>query len=383
MHTHAIGVSLALLLLTCGKSAPPRAEPPAEPPVATGPFPLYPALCRFVARCRPELLSLFPSGSLDGCLVHAACSDEYTRRLRTVLADPAACLSFVEAAECSALEARYAPTTLTSIGMAGVSFGVDDACGFDYSSVLNGADAGEACLTRSETEGCASGLFCQPTLPPRLVGKSHCGLCEARAATGAACDEALPCVANHRCAAGFCRRLLDEGETCETDEQCRFRTCTANRCERPAEEPELPLADLADLGERCDPEAYSCRAGQVCFEGMCVDVGCTHEVGEPCQGDRCTPASACDEETHRCAAEPGLGEPCQLACTEPYVCDATSDSCVEELAIGAACRDDRNCATRFCDRDYAPYCELDGCTIPPCEADCGVCAEAPTRAACD
>jgi hypothetical protein len=138
-----------------------------------------------------------------------------------------------------------------------------------------------------------------------------------------------------------------------------------------------------DLGEPCDPERSQCRAGQVCDGGECVEVGCSLDIGEPCPGGLCSNGITCDPESLRCIEGPGLGEPCDYGCRDPYVCDHVSDTCIELLPNGSPCRSSAGCASAYCDRDYSADCEPNSCVISTCEEDCGVCSDYPSAVGCN
>ena len=121
----------------------------------------------------------------------------------------------------------------------------------------------------------------------------------------------------------------------------------------------------------------------MCHEGACEMAGCSLEAGEPCEGSFCSDG-ACDEATGLCVPWPTLGEACEVLCQPPYACSSLGNgTCVLLEENGEGCRGSEDCASGFCARDYAPYCDHQTCNVPSCDDVCGTCVDPPTAAACE
>jgi hypothetical protein len=408
----AVAVFLVPAFGACGES-----ETLPDAAAEARSFPLYAAFCRFLERCKPDFLAQFHADSVEECVKYTACSAEWEHSLLDRLDDPQGCLEFVENADCSAMDAVFSGG-LSSFQIGAITFQTGSTCTFKPPDLGPRLAEGSPCLTLNrDEESCDAGLFCAVTTPARVIGYGHCGVCAAAAAAGEYCSDELRCLPDHRCLSGICERMREGGEACELDRQCRWPPyCIDGFCQTAEALEPSPLPDAAellggscdpndsddacnqhiavtcvdglctkrpDLGEPCDPERSQCRAGQVCDGGECVEVGCSLDIGEPCPGGLCSNGLTCDPESLRCIEGPGLGEPCDYGCRDPYVCDHVSDTCIELLPNGSPCRSSAGCASAYCDRDYSADCEPNSCVISICEEDCGVCSDYPSAVGCN
>lgn len=209
-------------------------------------------------------------------------------RFRGKIADGAAC-AFDEECTSARCDQGACPEGVCCVG----------ACG----ATRSGGAPGDTCDRTSE---CGDG-FC---------GDDH--TCHALAAAGAdcmgdaQCDYGLACASPSPSLPGTCRALPHVGEAC-------------------------PYARCADLGMRCDATAH------------CVPLG---QVGEACMAQvECSPYLECNTATHRCAAVPALGMPCDVKCAGDSFCNpdaAGGPTCLPLLANGTMCDDPGTCASHNC-----------------------------------
>src|SRR5688572_14502841 len=113
----AVAVCLVPALGACGQS-----ERPPDGATEARAFPLYSAFCRFLARCKPELLAEFHSESLAECVKYTECSSDWERALPDRLEDPPGCLDFVENADCSAMDAIFSSGGPSSFQIGAITF---------------------------------------------------------------------------------------------------------------------------------------------------------------------------------------------------------------------------------------------------------------------
>jgi hypothetical protein len=399
-------VTVTLLLFACGQV---KDHEPAQAPLA-----IDAELCHFLDRCHPELLPLFAGGSLDACLAWASCSDVVTDWTKK-LSDAAGCAAFVQAATCEEIAVKWYGSFGAPLAVNALWFDAGSACTWPARTFpAPPAPDGGTCLT-SEGGGCESGAYCAIGSAEQLVGFGYCGSCTPDVADGAACADTSVCVDGDHCVDGRCRAVLSAGRACSENVECDSWNCTGGYCvARPGQRDGsiLPADDFGqpcddsndrcletpfsacvggvcvprpDLGEACD-FGDDCRFGAVCASGICVAEECVARAGEPC-GQTCEAGTTCDSDTFLCTSLPGAGEPCVSAqCAPPYVCgrsDTPDGVCVRLRENGEPCQAGTDCASSFCARDYSPYCAPTGCDVPACDSECGVCADVPTRSACE
>jgi len=192
------------------------------------------------------------------------------------------------------------------------------------------------------------------------------GLCTVALENGDACT------LDAACASGFCARdsmlcatdarPLADGETCISNIDCVSQACS-NTCYTQCSE-----SDECDTGEYCDWQSQrcqpllengsSCEADEDCVSAYCNrdDVCVTKpEIGDPCSGfSDCYPLGYCSGNV--CTARKTPGQSCdrQDSCLEPYVC--LEGSCklpnlrCEPAPLGEGCTYFRFCADgAYCD----------------------------------
>jgi len=381
--------------------------------------PLFAELCYLIERCEPQLLELFAASSVDACVEWATCTDSQRSWGRT-LGDAQGCAEFVRGASCDEVPISFNPVStlgrLPSIG--GVTFDVSAGC-TPRSTVFGGTTLGpgETCLT-SEGEGVSCGVdyFCEISSPELMKGLGYCGTCAPLATLGDSCSDDHPCARPARCVDGICGEPLGLGAACTNSGECATGYCHDRTClEFGANAPpgfivhhdqvlgqpcnpydngdackstpftacvDYVCVPRADEGEPCVVGAGQCRAGQMCHQGVCTRAACVTEPGDPCEFS-CS-GGTCDADAGLCMPWPTLGEPCEVLCQSPYVCSGFGEGfCVALNPNGSGCRESGECASNFCDRDYAPYCDHQVCAVPACDQVCGTCNDPPKRTACD
>ncbi|MCA9653280.1 MAG: hypothetical protein KC501_25420 [Myxococcales bacterium] len=190
-------------------------------------------------------------------------------------------------------------------------------------AAIGGRQEGEACADPDGGLGmfddCAQGLACSWST----------GTCEALAAEGHSCF-ALECAEGLSCSwqTETCIPRATEGHSCSFSECAEGLSCGSQT------ETCVPLAT----------EGHSCE-DRSCAEDLYCDFlpegrRCRSYVAEggSCANDRCEDELFCNESS-RCQAPPGEGEPCLLGsiCEQGLQCDFEADRCAEPPPIGAAC----------------------------------------------
>jgi len=364
------------------------------------------AQCAYLERCDPDALHRFSKSSMAACVDYFSCSLDHGS-LPATLRDEAlldTCIDSLLTTSCP--DAELEAVDRFSYG-SWPAFPWGPACGQPTSEQVlapppDAPELGQACIDYGEVAACAAGSYCALEDMPRF-GRLRCGVCQTRVPLGAACEGSDQCIEGSRCVSGECREPRLPGESCDNSEQCRFRICEAGSCGRSQYAPDpyaeklgeicddsmdcgnqaaLTCSDqrcqaLSDLGEPCT--TLSCRLGLTCVNGACIDLGCTVDIGEPCQ-DFCT-STLCVDGT--CAPLPDRdGERCTVACSKGLVCSAGRCATAASRAVGARCDFDGDCDTRFCNRDLSELCSGDSCSIPACDR-CGTCAELPEPSDCE
>lgn len=388
----------------CGSKTRIPARALEEPPSAAE-SQLAEAMCDYLTRCEPDAMGMFTGGSRQGCEEYFGCSLHDQRWPNAVMLgdELSTCLTSLETRSCSAPEGanRFSGAGVFLSFPWGAACGVEQAPPDDFEGT---AKRGAACVApNGEQPACERGDYCQVEDEVPTFGSVYCGTCAARAAVGASCNAAQPCIEEARCVDGRCALPLEAGAFCTAPNECRYGECDDNEC---GADPRMgePVADvlgractsnddcgaqaalfcsygvcarLPDEGERCS--ADECRLGLYCLAEHCVALGCNIDVGEPCE-TWCT--------TGECVAgvcEPApdqVGAPCTLQCAGGLTC--ISGTCERvDRSNGAACDWNSDCHSWHCERDVSEFCNRDeGCSIPTC-GKCGTCAPMPTNAACE
>jgi hypothetical protein len=243
---------------------------------------------------------------------------------------------------------------------------------------------------------CAGNAFCD-------TGSACPGTCKTYIAIGSPCASGDQCADNGKCLAG-----ADGGATCvATSYSCQDAPCTkygrecftGYYCKLPAADAGAGTCQaLPSSGEACGPEtSYQCATGLACninleagFTGTCGTPG---TAGASClatmscaagfycvkpdggvlgtctavlaTGTGCDPNTndfscgraihKCQPGTSTCGVDPVLSEPCsplddncQNGWCDGSGSDASLGVCVAKLAGGAACTDNRQCASGDC-----------------------------------
>jgi hypothetical protein len=114
---------------------------------------------------------------------------------------------------------------------------------------------------------------------------------------------------------------------------------------------------LGELGEACRwyGNHHDCGQGLECvwdpLEGdvcvpACPDEPDEPEVGDPCPDWRCPDGAFCHDDEGVCAPIPGIGEPCDIACTDDAYCPADPSSdrvCERRRELGEPCEHPFSC----------------------------------------
>ena len=217
-------------------------------------------------------------------------------------------------------------------------------------AVKGNRHAGDACYNDLQ---CSSGSC---NITNTTCGMACCaGTCAmdppAAVAIGQSCASA-PCVDGAYCdGTSTCAALIAIGGTCTTDNACAYgsvcagtttMTCTAT-----------PKAGDACLqhqgGTDCVVTGLVCDATTHCV--ALLDKGATCDPNAP----MCKEDLYCDTTTTQCTARPGDGATCDpnVGCAPPDTCvvtgTATTGTCTAPMANGAACQNDSDCQSNFCD----------------------------------
>ena len=184
------------------------------------------------------------------------------------------------------------------------------------------------------------------------------------------CD--APACTRDMCCPGTCAptRVSALDGPCEIDAQCvvdaychKSKTCRA----RVGESMSCDDARGCDFGLACigvtELQPGSCRKlpliGNACPYMLCAEINATCSSDFTCiamslPGDSCTtdascsPFAQCNETSGVCIETPGLGEACDGYCAGESWCDTSTNTCVAPLADGAMCSADNQCASTDC-----------------------------------
>jgi hypothetical protein len=198
---------------------------------------------------------------------------------------------------------------------------------------------------------CPPGRVCNEELAPPdggVIGYCVGGMCE-----GVVCDEDSVCEP----ATGECRNLCDgvscrPGDACVrgrcVEDNCYGRGCPmGERCREAACEPDpcagvgCPEGQYCDEGTCVAPCDLSCPSGQRCEDGACVEAPC----GGTCSGDR------------RCVDGACVAPTCEPACGRARVC--VGDTCFDDPCAGRRCPEGSIC------RADDGACVPESPTMPP------------------
>ena len=402
-----------VLALRCGGAS-------EKDPVDSGPAPgrvpdptptaetlaLASAQCDYLERCDPDAMFFFAGESRAACEEFFACEAAYL--VPDVL--DAACIESLGTRDCPDPELEGAIDRYSY----GTRFPWGPECGEPTLDEIlapppGAPGPGEPCIDGGERATCAVGSYCALDEKP-VIGTFYCGTCEPNRALGEPCESRARCVEDARCAGGECRALRDVGEPCELNGECPFNTCEGSICISPYAP--SPLVDTVgspceyegDCGNLamlwCDDGACRtlpgegeacghvvtlghpvCRLGHTCIDGRCRAMGCSQDIGEPCDnfcgnaeclGRRCVPAPE------------NVGDACNLVCGNGLWCSegrCTEDGSPRGVKNGSPCDFDHECESSFCERYLGDYCEGGSCSIPRCDR-CGACADPPTVERC-
>jgi hypothetical protein len=433
-----------MVVVIAGACAKAATEPTAEPPHEHPPPPLGDELqdanCEYVARCRPAWMPQYPGGDLDGCRRVRACFGSFVAPRPQ---DAAVCMDLLRNAPCDEVEALL-PVPAT--GLAGLTQSTardDSPCAPPPLTELSpttgqGTETlpatGEPCWDAGETN-CQEDSWCRLRVPAVLVGHNACGTCTPYLQSGDACNDDVRCGSGTSCLDGLCQDRLPTGEPCDVDARCQSYNCENGLCtDRSVEQPSLPEPPRSRLGEACSvscsPDPYTvcideacmpipdvgdkcsysdqCKYGLGCDHGYCEWIPSCGGIEPPgfCGGaSMCAPGAYCDETDH-CKAMPVLGQPCDenaiafgaldrrgffffgTSCGDGSYCNPTTERCEPTLPNGSPCKDDAQCNSGWCERDFTDQCETTptsvdcGGVIRRCDANCGVCQDYLGRAAC-
>jgi hypothetical protein len=425
---------VALFTLRCGGDVGPlpseydgrsgRAPEPVRRAEASA---LASAQCDYLERCDPDAMFLFSDASRVACEEYFSCrAARFGAKALESLDHLTVCIDSLEMRECP--DALREPTKRFSFEK---TFPWGPLCGeltFQERFVAppDAPSAGEACIRPlDERAVCAPGSYCMPEALP-VIGRYFCGTCERRPRVGERCGGLPLCVEGARCLEGECRWVREIGESCESENECRFHRCVDSVC-FPSEDTPTPYAavvgrecdrdkdcgrqaslycddgscrPLPDEGESCAPTevrlgsashnpfhalAGKCRLGHECIDGRCRALGCNIDLGVPCSGNgsgrcvdgvRVTQPRAGDLCDSRRLSAGGLSEP---MCTDGLPCVEGRCTPREVRGNGGRCDFDRDCSSGFCKRHYPGRRRL---SLEPCDG-CGVCADPPTIELCE
>lgn len=295
------------------------------------------------ATCQPGLEAGEPC-RIDRCLEGLHCNYGY---------DPPICTDRPEAGDVCAHD-TWCPDGLVC------------NAGFERPICVERSKAGEPCAKPSD---CVDGHTC------RLDADGCTRSCVPRVGAGHACEVDGDCQEGLLCLkdGGVCSALLDLGEDCARDDECRLGLCFGVD----GAQPRCTLA--LDAGQRCDA-ASQCRGALTCNHALdppvCVGRGgagepcawhsdcgvgffCTGEDQPTCQRERgdgtlCIAGNYCSEGLY-CIHEPdqfvgrcrtaaaGPGEACvsDFDCQGDLIC--MREQCVEPTPLGEPCEQVDEC----------------------------------------
>jgi hypothetical protein len=324
-------MTLIVIIAGCWKSDTPFTSETVE---VKGDAAVYAALCRYWAKCYPDRLRFFSSGTVESCSEYYRCVLAKDRgSTNSLFVERDRCLDSINTAECDSDLSSVNPKPSASVLMtaaaanAGVSmpmFGLLDdisthpacqAAGLTYGSTR----IGDPCFLSSRQ--CEQGLYCK-ALPSRaMLGNRFCGICAQPAAIDEGCDESIRCEAGSWCVEGVCTSLLPLGAACALNSECDSLVCIAGSCVPPGK-----------VNDPCD-EKWDCETNYCSKDGLCSEpllVG----FGEPCEQRGVSVPSYCDPDLgltcieRRCAPMADLGGACEWR----------RDCRLDLLCIGGVCR---------------------------------------------
>lgn len=388
-----------------GKTRTPFRAPEKVPSVAESR--LAAAMCGYLTRCEPDGMFVFSGASQEACEEYFSCvlqGHETWSNAAALGDDLDTCVESLESRACGdpAVVRRFSESRTF------FSFPWGTACGEverDADSRYAGtAKLGEACVEPiGEQLVCERGSYCFVEDTSPTLGSVYCGTCASRAEVGSECDDTQPCAEGIACIYGQCAVLLEPGETCAGEWECRYRVCEDGTCGdapwrgepisevlgRACEGDEECGAQAAlfcsegrcrmlpDAGARCSGD--ECKLGQSCVEGRCVALGCTLDEGESCQS--ICHEGACVDGVCEPAPEQ-VGAPCTALCGGGLECLAAVCAEGVDRSNGAGCDSAFDCDSFYCDRDVSEFCDENRhCIAPACDK-CGTCAPRPTNADC-
>jgi hypothetical protein len=299
-----------------GDAGPLLPPPPADDPwddvatsVSADIAALVGAMCDRLLACKVQTLA----GDREACVTALVGLDlGCAKGLETAtLTDLAACTGALASADCEALAANGPD--------------IVEEC----DTALDALDA--ALGLAAEGEACGSTISCGRDLSCTASGDA-CGMCMLAAAlpgVGADCPEG-ECALGAFCAydTSKCTALLDNGGTCDGDEQCTSNFCDADgKCGKPNK------GDACEAGDTCG-DLF------VCVNGKCGDGGqegdaCSLEA--PCTGFLVCTADKCAQPVQ--CGQGAEGDPCVYftLCGQGLYCDTASSLCTKPVAEAEEC----------------------------------------------
>lgn len=294
-------------------------------------------------------------------------------------AHAAACSAWLESANCMEIANGRTGTPCDEVIAPAVSSTSTPAL----------AGAGEAC--RSDTD-CAADLYCPSPTVDGSIGLVTCQVCASRLAEGAACPgpTTRACIEGLHCTyvpsgPRTCQRPDPDGTTCYDDGQCTSGFCDEN------------LDPIAGVGQ-CDAhgnDGEACLHSGDCRRALFCDGTTCHLLrtpGEACSSDDHCTIGQCDEAAGVCGVPLGgtcaASSQCEMGacvsgtcstsgsgtcftsadCTGGQICLASTSHCGLPLANGAACEQDEECTSRWCNRDLVDVCATRPGIGDPCSA---------------
>jgi hypothetical protein len=419
-----------LALVGCAKAK--TEEPAHEHPTPPEGDDLQRANCEYLERCHPDSLLRYPGGDVDGCLHVPSC---FSGLPALNVVAPEECKDVLRIAPCATVEAQLPAPIVSFADLEQAPEQADSPCARPplppgvplAGDTSNKPAVGEPCLASGEVN-CQEGSWCRLTVPAVLVGWHPCGTCTPYLQLGEACNDEVRCDSQTTCVDGTCQARLANGEACDVDARCQSYNCDNGVCAA-FSSPTLAMPEPARdrLGEECSSNCYP-DPKTVCVDRVCVP---PRDLGESCgNSDHCKQGLACDNdrcewiagcagielggfcdwmplcvagaycgESRHCEAFPIAGDVCDegalrslgfsfgASCGDGSYCNPQSDRCEPPLSNGTPCRDDAQCASGWCERDFSSICYVTPTTsscgaIQRCDDDCGVCAEYPGVAAC-
>jgi hypothetical protein len=263
-----------------------------------------------------------------------------------------------------------------------------DHCTTEDSVVVGKRALGAAC---GDSQECVAGAYCP------IEGDACDGVCTAKGGEGDACEGggAPSCADGLVCSGAVCAKGAGQGEACSFATPCaEGLACDQAVCKTPeailaacpVEDPSCNIGGMScsggsagasvchftyrtygAAGAACDPAdaepvneevERACQLGLVCDPSAKICES-TQPIGADCEAGEstCVFGAYCDA-TNKCAAVPGKGEVCTDLCAEDTVC--LEGICKAPLAAGAACSEDRACASHDCSEGYC----VAECTSP-------------------